>query len=299
MAMSSDKPPGGKPPPDHREPTYLESDEEIRQAIEERRALKGAKIGPAKVTPDKPAPPELQSVAVETLSERPRQRPPMGLLCICDDGKSDGEWVRLRADRNVIGRMEGDIRIPHDNLISGKHHAALVREETPLGSGSWAWSLVDLKSTNGTFVRVGKTIVRQGTEFRIGCGHYRFEAPGAGVIAANPAGAPFQTTQPLPNHSHPFSPSLVEVVQGMPISRFHVTLPEIWIGRDPKTCNISRPDDLLTNPRHARLFRDPKGQWFIENQKSINGLWLRIEKIPLDANCQFRLGEQVFLFRIP
>ena len=60
-----------------------------------------------------------------------------------------------------------------------------------------------------------------------------------------------------------------------------------------------RPDDPFVNPRHARLYRDPKGQWHVENNKSVNGLWLRVGEIPLGANCQFRMGEQRFLFRMP
>ena len=31
------------------------------------------------------------------------------------------EWLRLRGDRVVIGRSEGDVLIPHDAMISGRH----------------------------------------------------------------------------------------------------------------------------------------------------------------------------------
>ncbi len=291
-------PPAAKKPPEPVEGTYLESDDEIRQAIKARRARLAAKPAapaqPGKPPPLVPPPPPL----VEASPARPTQRPSLGLLCICDDGKQEGEWVRLRADRYVIGRAEGDIRIPHDGLMSGRH-AELVRQQ--IQPGCWRWTLVDLKSTNGTFVRIGKTILREGMEFLMGAGHYRFETSTATVAYVAQSPAPAQTIPPRGMQPAPsFGPTLVELVQGKPTQRFHLTLPEIWLGRDPQTCNIARRDDLLTSPRHARLFRDARGQWFIENQKSLNGLWLRIkEEMPLGGTCQFRLGEQVFLFQVP
>ena len=83
------------------------------------------------------------------------------------------------------------------------------------------------------------------------------------------------------------------------MNRFALSLPEYWIGRDATSCAIARPDDVLVNARHARLYRDTKGQWHIENNKSLNGLWLRVvEPLPLAGACQFRVGEQRFLFRV-
>ncbi len=39
--------------------------------------------------------------------------------------------------------------------------------------------------------------------------------------------------------------------------------------------------------------------WHIENNKSLNGLWLRMtEPVWLGASCLFRVGEQRFLFRV-
>jgi hypothetical protein len=203
--------------------------------------------------------------------------------------------VRLRAERTVIGRTEGDVRIPHDGAVSGQH-AELVRQRA--GNG-FRWALVDLKSTNGTFVRIGSTLLRHENEFLIGTGRYRFEAATA-AAPLPPPGTPLQTTQAwsgAPIHS--LVPSLVEMGPDGPLRRINLTLPEYWIGRDAKSCPIARPDDVLVNARHARLYRDAKGQWHIENNKSLNGLWLRIvEPMPLGGACQFRMGEQRFIFRM-
>ncbi len=275
----------GPPPAPQREETRMETDEEIRAAIQARRARQQKPAG-AKGA----AAPALAADKVRL--ERPTQRPPVATLCIVDDGKLDGEIVRLRADRTVLGRSEGDIRIPHDPAISGRH-AEIVRLLAP--TGGYGWLLVDLHTTNGTFVRVGNTLLRDGSELIIGHGRYRF-------VAANPAAASPAPPEDLGGGTRPWAPAplqglvatLVETATGQ---RYPLTLPEYWIGGDPAQCAIVRPGDKLANARHARLFRDGGGQWHIENHQSLNGLWFRITQIPLGKLCQFRLGEQRFVFR--
>lgn len=285
----------GRPSPGNAIPdgTRLESDDEIRQAIQARHARLQAQAQ-AKAPGGQAKAPLATPVEVEAQAERPVLRPPTGMLCVLDDGKLEGEWVRLRADQTVIGRTEGDVRIPHDGLLSGRH-AQLVRQRTANG---YRWTLVDLQSTNGTFVRIGSTLLRHENEVIIGGGRYRFEAAGA-APALDVPGAPAQSTQAWSGTPvRALVPSLVEITPAGPVNRLALTLSEYWIGRDAKTCAIARPDDVLVNGRHARLHRDAKGQWHIENNKSLNGLWLRImEPMPLGSACQFRLGEQRFIFR--
>ena len=80
---------------------------------------------------------------------RPSLRPPTAVLIVCDDGSEEGETIRIRKERFVIGRTEGDLTIGHDSQISSRHaelRQVLVREK-------YRWILTDLKSTNGTYVR--------------------------------------------------------------------------------------------------------------------------------------------------
>ncbi len=219
----------------------------------------------------------------------------MALLCVLDDGKQDGEWVRLRADRTSIGRSEGDVRIPHDVQMSARH-AEIVREQTATG---WRWLLHDAGSTNGTYVRIGSTVLRNGNELRIGQGRYRFEVATPGAITASPPENTGGFTQmPLPGTVRSLVPSLVEITAAGPMQRYSLTLPEYWLGRDPTQASIIRPVDPFIDAQHARFFRDKSGQWHVANNASINGLWLRIKTIPLDKACQFLLGEQRFIFRV-
>jgi hypothetical protein len=260
------------------------------RARQQRPRPAGEPAGAPPTRKGQPAPVPAAPAEVEAQPERPSLRPPLALLCILDDGRHDGEWVRLRGDRHVLGRTEGDIRIPHDLQMSGRH-AELVRQKAPAG---YRWLLIDLQSTNGTFVRIGSTLLRHDNELLIGRGRYRFEA-GARPVPDAPPG----TTQGWAGGSiHSLVPALVEVVPAGTGQRFPLTLLEYWIGRDPKACALARPDDVLLNPCHARLYRDAQGQWHIANNKSLNGLWLRIDQMPLEGACQFRLGEQRFLFRL-
>jgi pSer/pThr/pTyr-binding forkhead associated (FHA) protein len=218
----------------------------------------------------------------------------MALLCVLDDGKEEGECVRLRGDRCLIGRADGDLRIPHDQMMSGRH-AEIVRQKTK--DGGYRWVLTDLESTNGTWVRVGRTLLQDQGEILVGRGQYRFEAGSLDVGAAATVSAE-ATRAYVPGSAGAATAALIEVTPARPGPRYPLTQAEYWIGRDPRACAIARPDDPIVNPRHARLHRDARGQWHVENNKSVNGLWLRVDEIPLGTTCQLRMGEQRFLFRV-
>ena len=82
-----------------------------------------------------------------------------------------------------------------------------------------------------------------------------------------------------------------------PARRFPVMPPETWIGRDPRDCGIVL-DDPTTEPRHAKVSQNSKGRWVLENARSLNGVWLRVQEIGLDRGGQFQCGEQRFLFKV-
>jgi pSer/pThr/pTyr-binding forkhead associated (FHA) protein len=264
------------------EGTRLESVEEIRQALQARR------------TPTmKEAAPE-----ADIAGFRPIHRPPMALLCILDDGRDDGEWVRLRSDKVIIGRTEGDIVIPHDSMMSGRH-AELTRQ---LDQGRYRWHLTDLQSTNGTYIRVNNGIVKHRQELLIGSRHYRFDAaPQGAALAAEPAVPEeskgttrgWQSVAPAD-----LVPSLVELTPQGEGQRFFLTKSDNTIGRNATTCAVVIANDPLVSPQHARFHRDAKGRWHVENTKSLNGIWLRVDRMPLETACQFQLGEQRFLLRV-
>jgi pSer/pThr/pTyr-binding forkhead associated (FHA) protein len=278
----------------------LESVEEIRASVLRARTMKEslAGLGAQPVLAAQPVP-TTAAVTGPTASVddavpfRPCSRPPMALLVILDDGDVDGETVRIRAAAYVIGRVQGDLVIPHDGNMSGRH----VEIQRRLEGGRQQWHLRDLDSTNGTYVRVASGILRDGQEMLLGGAAYRFDAPQSGEIAGATDATRKWTGGPLEQLSATAHPSLVELGPEEDGRRFVLNRAEHWIGRDPGQCSIVIEDPFVS-PRHARIFRDAKGRWMIQNNRSLNGVWMRITETALDKGGQFQCGEQRFLIRI-
>jgi pSer/pThr/pTyr-binding forkhead associated (FHA) protein len=268
-------------PPGRGSGTRLETVEEIRQALSARR------------------PATMKEAVPDTQTFRPFARPPMALLCILDDGCDTGEWMRVRGDTFIIGRSEGDVIIPHDTMMSGRHAELSRRQE----QGQYSWYLTDLQSTNGTYVRIGTALIRHNQELLIGSHRYRFHAAPQGATVDDAAAATvdhakstgtrgWQSISPVD-----LFPALVELTPRGEGPRFRLTGADNWIGRDKAHCTVAL-DDPLVSPRHAHLYRDAKDRWHIENAKSLNGTWLRIDQTLMDTACHFQLGEQRFLLRV-
>jgi hypothetical protein len=279
-------PPLPSPPPP--EPERRSPELEIDDA----RLVVLAKIPPAStVTPPASASPY-----------RPTQRPPLALLTVLDDGKNDGEVVRLRTDRFVIGRSEGDLLIPHDQQISARH-LEITRQRV---GEKYRWVVTDLQSSNGLFIRVSRTILSDKTEFLAGLGRYRFETP-TGILAetvdALPPDAPHGSTQPLGIEAASLlQPALIELVGSKVLSRLPLVKEQYWIGSDP-VCDICRSSDPFIEPLHILLYREvsdawrnlkTKEGWQAQNNKTANGLWLKVPQITVTDSCSFQIGEQRF-----
>jgi len=214
-----------------------------------------------------PAPSQQPAVTgpAEATAFRPVVRRQMAILHIIDDGRDDGETVRIRGDGVSIGRSDGEILIPHD-ISMAPTHARIDR----LPEGGWL--LTDLHSGDdrGTFVRVLTAKLRHGSVFQVGMTRLRFDL-------GNPA-----------------TPRLIELsAEG--IAREHdCPAPHSTIGRAGCGARITI-DDAFVSPLHAELHQTPKG-WRIEN-RGLNGLWVRIDApIKLGGPSQFQCGEQRFVF---
>jgi pSer/pThr/pTyr-binding forkhead associated (FHA) protein len=194
---------------------------------------------------------------------RPTVRGPMALLRIVDDGSEDGELVRIRQERCVIGRSDGDVVIPHDISMSPRH-AAIER------LGDSGWRLCDLDSAGGTFARVTTARLRDGTMLQVGRTRLRFQA--------------VDLTEAW----------LIEDRPDRPGVRHECHAPATSLGRAGCGCGIGL-DDPFVSPIHATVHRTHRG-WTIDNT-GMNGLWVRIEApVRLAAPSQFLCGEQRFVF---
>jgi hypothetical protein len=210
--------------------------------------------------------------------------------------------VRLRTDRFVIGRSEGDLLIPHDLQISARH-LEITRQRV---GEKYRWVVTDLQSSNGLFIRVSRTALSDKTEFLAGMGRYRFETP-TGILAetvdALMPDAPHGSTQPLGiEAASALQPALIELAGGKVFSRLPLVKEQYWIGSDP-VCDICRTSDPFIEPLHILLYREVsdswrnlkiKEVWHAQNNKTANGLWLKVPQVTVTDSCSFQIGEQRF-----
>lgn len=213
-------------------------------------------------------PTRAESVGHDAAPFRPKRRPPMAVLCICDDGQSEGEWQRIRSDRFVIGRTEGDCVIPMDDLMAPRH-AEISRA---LENGKHNWYLTDLQSPTGTFVAVSQRPLKSGIELWLGSRRYRFEHLDSSQL-----------------------PNLVDL--DSPQRRFVLDPPAILLGRQPGPGGLAIPDDAGLNQQHAR-FESTAHQWKVIDMNSRNGVWVRVDRVRFPVMCRFQLGEQRFVVRV-
>ena len=264
--------------------TRLETNEEVREALARYRP---PARGAAPLN-QQPAPPDDNPPLF-----RPTRRPPMPVLTVFDDGSEKGESIRIRKEAFAIGRTEGDLVIAYEGQMSARH----AELRCSASKNKHHWQLVDLNSTNGTYVRIGHAVLEHGQEFIVGRTRFRFEheaVPSAGRSAANQATQPWQT-----GAANVLTPSIVELNATLDGPRLVITQSETWLGKDANYCQLVLRDDPFVSARHARVHRDEEGRWIIENNKSLNGVWLRIQRLLLKGTCRFLLGEQQFMVRIP
>lgn len=195
---------------------------------------------------------------------RPRLRRHMAIVHVIDDGREGGEVIRMRGDRLLIGRTEGDVVLPHD-ICMAPAHAVIERVD------AGGWLLRDLRSPNGTFVRVTSARLATGTVIQIGRTRLLFE------------------------EASPTSGRLIERPAGGGAGRQHeCRAPGATIGRAGGGPNIALADPMVS-PIHAAIHCTAQG-WRIANS-GLNGLWVRINKpVRMVAVSQFLCGEQRFVF---
>lgn len=215
---------------------------------------------------------ELSATDGQAIQYRPVSRPPTAVLKVYDDDQVGSELFRLRTARTVLGRVRGEVVLPHDNLMSGEH-AAIERTNA---DGKWKWTLRDLNSTNGIYVKARKIRLRMGDQLLIAGQAVQF-LPGEGD-------GPPVLQQARPDSS------------GDPLV---LTDAEYWIGRDQAMCSPFMSNESMLDARFARLLRRKDGRWTIWADRTLNGLWIRVDHVDLAAGSMFQLGEQRFGFHLP
>ena len=237
---------------------------------------------------------EAVSASQQAIAFRPTNRQPLAMLTILDDGSRDeGEAIRIRDSKFIIGREKGDLTIPFDSDISGQHAELRCQKQ----KGRFRWFLIDRKSTNGTFVRAVRASLSRESELIIGGRRYLFQMPEAGKEVAETAALQTQAYRaPSRTMLEQFVPRLIETGVSDENAKTFSIGGEVYVGGDPR-CQVTIEDDPFINPKHARLYQDETERWMVEDQKSLNGVWIRVKKFAMDKQAEFQLGQQRFLFR--
>lgn len=224
--------------------------------------------------------PELESNATRIKTTKtffPAHRPKVPLLKMMDDNLETGEVFRLRSGRTIIGRTKGDINVFNDAHVSDRH--VEIRREKH--EDQYLWILADLKSRNGTYVRIDKKQISESDCFLLGGNYFRF------------------TEHPMPENPEISKPALVQIASRSKSKKtFYLGRNQVnLIGHRQQDIEGNVWDDEFMNNQHAKIYLHGN-QWVIEDMNSLNGTWMRFNTLRLEDKDWFQIGGQRFLFRI-
>lgn len=217
-------------------------------------------------------------------------RPSLRLTRLGRDGRELSQNVIY--DTFDIGRTEGNLVLPDDPTLSPRH-VRILREGAQ-------WSLIDLRSTNGTYLRVrndsggesreGVRLVH-GTTFWVGHQLLRFEILGRSGLAA------LRTEDDTLTAGADETDIRARVVlcsrSGLVLDAVYLR-GEFVIGRE--TGQMVFPTDGFLSRRHAVIRQeDGQGIYRLYDLGSSNGTFVRIQgDAELLHRDQIRVGDQVF-----
>lgn len=205
---------------------------------------------------------------------RPQLRPPTPVLEVMDDDLQGGEKIRLRRRTFTMGRVQGDLILPNDRVMSRRH--AEIFLENNKARETTRWMLRDLASVNGTFVRVSEMVLADRERLWLGGNLIRvsIDKPSGGL-------------------------TLVELKTENADKA--VLKPGVhWIGLGPGCVEFLHASPFLDD-RGFCIESDQTGSWRLTDRASVNGLWRAIDGEPVELvdGSEFKLGEQHFTFRLP
>jgi pSer/pThr/pTyr-binding forkhead associated (FHA) protein len=100
-----------------------------------------------------------------------------------------------------------------------------------------------------------------------------------------------------PDEALSATPRLIEVTgTDCPGTILRLDNDAVTIGQ-AASCDVRIEDDPLASPLHVKFTKDQQRRWLLEDQKSVNGVWIRITRIALAHQAEF-LGQQRFVFEV-
>jgi pSer/pThr/pTyr-binding forkhead associated (FHA) protein len=231
-----------------------------------------------------------------TTASPPGAPPAYGRLVLITKDGGEGASHPLR-DQLDIGRTEGDVIVADDRYLSPRH-ARIVRQADPMTTRGPEFALVDLGSTNGVYLRLGRDDSRDKTLadqdlFLVGQQVLKFEVVRDAEEGLGPA-----TQHGTLIFGSPAVPRFARIsqrtVEGVTRDVFHVQKAETVLGRE--SGDIVFPDDPFLSRRHAAIKVDQAGRRFVlTDLGSSNGTFIQIRgQVTIKNGDQFRIGQQLF-----
>lgn len=209
-------------------------------------------------------------------------KPGMILIAIQEDG-SEGRRIPLSQENTVIGRA-ADVAYPNDAFLSPRH--ALLKVE------NGELFAEDLHSLNGTYLKIREELVlKPGDVFLMGrqvLRVQRFENEYA--VRSRAADGTRYMGSPLPTGRL----KIEQIGLGGMVQDIHCLSREgALIGREKG--DVLFPQDKFMSSRHAQIRLGDDGEFYLADQNSSNGSWLRIQKRRKLSDGDFLfLGQQLF-----
>lgn len=238
---------------------------------------------------------ENQDHSTDTMEESrqfaPLRRIAYPRITILDDGSSTtGEVIRLRKDTFSFGRTDGDVTFPPDGLMSSNHCRVYLKQ---IADRQWAWTLEDLKSRHGVFLRCPEIVLTPGMEILVGGTKLRIHGERNMIsgMKQNLAFIPHLAYEPelIKN------PSIEVCSYSLDHQTTFIDLPKkfISLGRCTHACF---QQDTFLEPTHFEITRFAPAEWKLVDKKSLNGTFLRIQSTLLHCKTEFQIGEQRIIF---
>lgn len=196
----------------------------------------------------------------------------------------EAKRIPLYMGTTVLGRTEGDVTFPDDDLLSPRHLKLDVEEDLV--------SITCLGSRNGTFIRIIDPVpLLHGDIFRMGQQLLRYEDMAVLPDVELPGDSETEVLG-APVGAKAWGRLTQVVTEGLAGSSFLLTGDSVFLGRERGAFTF--PGDRYISGTHACIVKNETGTW-LKDVGSSNGTYFRITSTTSLAPGQFFLaGRQLF-----